>query len=324
MAARTIALVVAADPIVLEERIVQEMNSFDPASEELRVFDLREDEIADLVGMLSQVPMFVNRFRILVRSFEVVKAEDAPFLAEGFAAMAKEHIVTLYSTDKRLPKALSSLQDPVIEKVELSVTKEAERRSFIGSVFQAAGVRLTNQALALVTEHAGVDLSQVNPLAQVLAGLQRPNTSFDVEDVRPYLGQAREVPLWNLTDAIERGDVGKAMGTLERLLAAEKAPQLLITVLQRRYLDIAVLVSPGVRSIEQAKAALDAVGARKPPDFALRNMLSAAKRLNYRSVGLIVGWLADAARDLRGASMLDPDTVLELLVARITRLFVGA
>ncbi|KJE76784.1 DNA polymerase III subunit delta [Ferrimicrobium acidiphilum] len=320
---RTVSLVVASDPIVLEERIVQEMNNFDPASEELRVFDLREDEVSDLVAMLSQAPMFVSRFRILVRSFEALKAEDAPFLAEGFTAMADEHIVVLFSSDKRLPKALSGLKDPVLEKVELTVGKEAERRSFISSVFAAAGVRLTNQAIALVTEHAGVDLSQVNPLAQVLAGLQRGSDSFDVADIRPYLGQAREVPLWTLTDAIERGELGKAMAVLERLLAAQKAPQLLITVLQRRYLDMVVLVSPGVRSLEQAKAALDSVGARKPPDFALRNMLSAARRLNYHSAVTIVSWLADAARDLRGESLLDADAVLQLLVARMTRLFVG-
>jgi hypothetical protein len=37
----------------------------------------------------------------------------------------------------------------------------------------------------------------------------------------------------------------------------------------------------------------------------------------------IVSWLADAARDLRGESLLDADAVLQLLVARMTRLFVG-
>jgi len=321
---RSVTLLVASDPIVLEERIVQEMDAYDPAVEELRVFDLREDDVSDVVAMLSQTPMFVSRFRILVRSFEALKADDAPFLADGFAAMSEDHLVSLFSTDKRVPKALSTLRDPVIEKVELTVNKEAERRSFISSVFATVGVKLTNQALALVTEHAGVDLSQINPLAQVLAGLQRNGEVFDVEDVRPYLGQAREVPLWTLTDAIEHGDMAKAMATLERLQAADKAPQLLITVLERRYLDLIVLTSPGVRSIEQAKAALDSVGARKPPDFALRNMLAAARHLSYRSSVLIVGWLADAARDLRGASALDADTVLQLLVARITRLFVGA
>lgn len=320
---RTVSLIVASDPIVLEERIVQEMNSFDPDSEELRVFDLREDEVSDLVAMLSQTPMFVSRFRILVRSFEALKAEDAPFLAEGFTTMTDQHLVVLFGSDKRIPKALSALRDPVIERVELSVGKEAERRSFISSVFEAAGVRLTNQAIALVTEHAGVDLSQVNPLAQVLAGLQRDGDIFDVADIRPYLGQAREVPLWTLTDAIERGELSKAMAILERLLEAQKAPQLLITVLQRRYLDMLVLVSPGVRSLEQAKAALDSVGARKPPDFALRNMLSAARHINFHSAVSIVSWLADASRDLRGESVMDADSVLQLLVARMARMFAG-
>ncbi|MCI2974863.1 MAG: hypothetical protein MP439_02155 [Ferrimicrobium sp.] len=318
---RAVTLFIASDPIVLEERIVQEMDAYDPAVEELRVFDLHEDDVSDVVAMLSQTPMFVSRFRILVRSFEALKSDDAPFLAEGFAAMSEDHVVTLFGTEKPVPKALSALREPVIEKVELTVGKEAERRSFISSVLVAAGVKLTNQALALVTEHAGVDLTEINPLAQVLAGLQRHGEVFDVEDVRPYLGQAREVPLWMLTDAIEHGDMAKAMGTLQRLQAADKAPQLLITVLQRRYLDLIVLTSPGVRSIEQAKAALDSVGARKPPDFALRNMLAAARHLTYRSSVLMVGWLADAARDLRGASMLEADTVLELLVARLTRLF---
>ncbi|MCL5973613.1 MAG: DNA polymerase III subunit delta [Ferrimicrobium sp.] len=319
---RSVTLVVASDPIVLEERFVQEMKAFDPAEEELRVFDLREDQVGDVVATLSQTPMFVPRFRILVRSFDALLADDAPFLAEGFVAMADDHVVVLFGSDKRLPKALNGLHDPAIERVELTVGKEAERRGFISSVFEAAGVRLTGQALALVAEHAGVDLSHVNPLAQVLAGLHQ-GQAFDVEDVKPYLGEAREVPLWTLTDAIERGDIPKAMGTLRRLLAAEKAPQLLITVLQRRYLDLIVLASPGIRSTDQAKAALESVGARKPPDFALRSMLTAARRLNYRSAVLVVGWLADATRDLRGASILDADTVLELLVARLARLFVS-
>ena len=47
-----------------------------------------------------------------------------------------------------------------------------------------------------------------------------PGATLDVDDVEPYLGDAGSVPNYQLTNAIEAGDIAGALATLRRLLTA--------------------------------------------------------------------------------------------------------
>ena len=44
------------------------------------------------------------------------------------------------------------------------------------------------------------------------------------DDVLPYLGAEGDVPPWELTDAIDRGDVGGALAVLGRMWGAGRHP----------------------------------------------------------------------------------------------------
>ena len=55
-------------------------------------------------------------------------------------------------------------------------------------------------------------------LIEVLDGSFPPGTKLSAEDIAPFLGGRGSVPPWDLTDAIDAGDVGPAIDKLQRML----------------------------------------------------------------------------------------------------------
>jgi DNA polymerase-3 subunit delta len=180
-----------------------------------------------------------------------------------------------------------------------------------------AGVRLDREARALVAERFGEDRSRVIGLLQVLEsafGERRPLSAADIE---PFLGEAGAVPPWELTDAIDRGDIPGSLDRLHRLLGAgDRHPLALLATLHTHYSRMLRL--DGVPGLDE-KAAATRLGL-KGSTFPAKKALTQAKRLGSERIADAIGLLADADLALRGTVAWPNELVMEVLVARLARL----
>ena len=143
-----------------------------------------------------------------------------------------------------------------------------------------------------------------------------------LDEVEQYLGELGTAGRFDLTNAIDRGDVGSALETLHRMLTASSAaqpkplhPMQVMASLVFHYQRLLRLDDPSIITKEHAAEALgmkSAGGARFP--------LEAAKRLGSDGLRDAIGLLAQAELDLRGAGGLDERTVIDVLVARLAAL----
>jgi DNA polymerase III delta subunit len=311
-------MLVADDPVVAEEELAVELAREVP-DEEIRVVDLTTSEVAEVMALLEQQPMFASRLRVVVRGVETLSADAASRLADALGEDEPLNEIVLVVSGKRVPKALAALKQASVET--RAATRDGDRKAFIVEASRRRGIELDPAALALVLLEVGLEMAQVAPLVEVLAGVYGTGARLGPDEVRPYLVRPGEVPLWALTDAIESGRSSQAVQVLERLLGAEVAPQLILGMLERRYLDLVALAPPGVRTVVQAQAVLGEAGGRRLPDGVVGRMLRSARKLDQGRAIAIVGWIADAYRDLRGDSVLDPEAVLVLLVTRLSQVF---
>lgn len=123
------------------------------------------------------------------------------------------------------------------------------------------------------------------------------------------------MPEWDLTDAIAAGDAPAALDVLHRLVGpGGRAAPLVVFSLQRHYLRLLRLDGSGART-KEAAASLLSVSA-----FPAGKLLAQVSSLGSARVRQAVALVAVADEDVKGATALEPELVLEILVARLARL----
>jgi DNA polymerase III delta subunit len=169
----------------------------------------------------------------------------------------------------------------------------------------------------------GSDAGLVPAIVDTLASAHGPGATLGVEDVTPYLGGQGTVPVWDLTNAIEKGDVAAALEVLQRMLTvtsptqpATDHPLRIVGLLTSQYRKLLVLDDPAVPTAEDAAAAL---GGRTSPNAA-RFRLRQARALGTDGLRQAFDHLARADLDIKGERAIPEDLVVQLLVARLAGL----
>lgn len=260
-----------------------------------------------------------------------------PFLADRRVVVVRD--IGRYGTDEVAP-LLAYLEDPlpttslvlgagegniaqklmaaVKAKGQVRSTKVAPREAgdWLRSRLRSAPVRLDQQAERLVIEHLGEDLGRVGSMLDVLASAYGEGAHVTSEQAVPYLGEPGSVAPWDLTDAIDAGRTENALGDLRRLLrSGERHPLVVLAILHRHVQSLLRVDSPSITSEAQAAEAMGIAKGRST--FPAKKALKGAQQWGSAGVAEAVRLVAQAELDLKGASSLPAEAILEVLVARL-------
>jgi DNA polymerase-3 subunit delta len=188
---------------------------------------------------------------------------------------------------------------------------------WVSSQFAEAGLDVEPRAKDQITKLLGEDAGALVGLIERLKGAFSPGTRLRAEDVEPFLPQAGGVPPWELTDAIDSGDVRLSLDRLQRMMGGgERHPLAVMATLQGHYTRMLRLDGAGARGEKEAAEVLGLKGST----FPAKKALTQSKRLGGPGIRKAVDLLATADVDLRGQRAWPGELVMEVLVARLTRL----
>ena len=189
------------------------------------------------------------------------------------------------------------------------------RTAWVADRLRASPLRVDAAAAARLAEHLGEDLGRLPILVDTLVSAHGPGARVGVVELEPFLGGAGGVAPWDLTDAIDRGDTAGALSALSRLTGAgERHPLVVLASLHRHYSAMLRLDGSGIRSEAEAAGVLGMA------PFPAKKAMIQASRLGPANIARAVALLADADLDLRGVKEWPDTLVLEVLVARLSRL----
>jgi DNA polymerase-3 subunit delta len=281
-------------------------------------FDGDDVEIGSIVDA-AQTPPFLTDRRV------VVARDVGRFTAEQVAPLVSYLADPLPSTDLVLVggggRVVKSLQDAVkrsggVVHTTNPPTRAGDRQSWIVEQATQHDVRLSQQAASAIAERLGEDVGRLDGLLATLAATFGGASLLGVDDVVAFVGEAGGVPPWELTDAIDAGNTVLALETLDRMMGAGgRHPLQLMAILHGHYGKLARL--DGVEANSEAQVA-DVLGIK--PGYPARKALNQYRRLGGSGVQRAIDLLATADLDLRGARELPDDLVMEILVARLSRL----
>lgn len=281
-------------------------------------FDGDEYEVRSVVDAAQTMPFLTDRRIVLARGLGRFTADELAPLLDYLADPLPSTDLVLVGGGGRLPKAFhDAVKRADAEIINTSPpSRPRDRQAWIGEQAAEAGVRLAGAAAALIAERLGEDAGRVDGILATLAATYGAGRALGPADVEPFLGEGGGVPPWDLTDAIDRGDTAQALALLARMTGAGgRHPLQVMAILHGHYARLARLDGADVRTDDDAAAALGI-----KPGFPAKKALQQYRRLGGPGVQRAIDLLASADLDLRGAKDLDDDVVMDVLVARLSRL----
>lgn len=212
-----------------------------------------------------------------------------------------------------VPKALKEAVKKAGGQEVDTAPKGKGRKIALEEGLRRAPVGLDASARAAILDQLGDDLGRLNALLETLVAAHGEGATLGAGDVEPYLGAAADVPPWELTDAIEAGDIALALEKLTRMSeAGERHALQVMAVLHGHIGRMLRLDGSGVRSDKEAAELLGMKGST----FPAKKALEGSRRWGHERLARATRLLADADLALRGGGVPDR-TVMEILVARL-------
>ncbi len=318
----TVHLVRGDDPSLVRDEVQRVVEGLVGAGDRsLVVSELAGDdyESGRLVDA-AQTPPFLTARRVVVgRDAHRFTGADAlvPLLAYLGDPLATTDLVLVWEA-ARVPKALLD----AIERAggaTITASPGRDQKGWVAEHLSRSGLHLDGRARQLVVDTLGEDLARLRGVIETLTATFGPGARLVEDDVRPYLGEAGALAPWQLTDAIDRGDIPTALDRLHRTLGpGDRHPLQVLFSLHGHYgrmlaLDGAQVGGRPIRGEKDAAALLGLRGSTYPA----RKALEQARRLGHERLARAVILLAEADLDLRGAKAWPEELVMEVLVARL-------
>lgn len=331
-----VVVVKGGDEVLLADAVVDLVRALVGAGDRaLMVEELTADAYDDGTGTpdltpvvdAAQTPPFLTDRRVVVARHAggwSTKDVVAPLVAYLEDPLPSTSLVVVWEKDDRPGKqgrvaaVPRSLADAVVAAggtvLDTAPGTGKARGVWVDEQLADAGVTLDAAARAALVTHVGDEVARLPAVLTTLEGVFGAGARLGVDDVVPYLGEAGDVAPWDLTDAIDAGDVTLALDRLHRMLAGGgRHPLQVMATLTNHYLRMVRLDDPDVRG---EKAAAEALGI-KGSTFPARKALAGAQRLGSARLAEFATLLAGADLDLHGARAWPPELVVEVLVARL-------
>ncbi|MET0143973.1 MAG: DNA polymerase III subunit delta [Ilumatobacteraceae bacterium] len=280
-------------------------------------FDGEDVEVRSVVDAAQTPPFLSERRVVLLRDVGRFSSEDlAPLVAYLGDPLATTDLV-LVGGGGRLARSLTdAVKAGGATKLDTTPPQRArDRQAWIADEAAARGVALSGAAAGALAERLGEDVGRLDGILTTLAATFG-SRQLGPADIEPFLGEGGGVPPWELTDAIAAGTTAAALGLLQRMRGSGgRHPLQLMAILHGHYARLAKL--DGVAATSEAQVA-DVLGIK--PGFPARKALEQYRRLGGTGVQRAIDLLATADLDLRGAKDLPDEVVMDVLVARLSRL----
>ena len=279
--------------------------------------DAAEARIAPLVEAAQTPPFLTDRRVVVGRDLDVFTRVEqiAPLVAYLDDPLPTTSLVLVFGPG-RLPKLLAEAVARCGGE-QLDTGPGRKVAAWVDDQLAAAGLHVDREGTTRLVGWLGDDPQKLVGVIGTLVGSFGVGARLGAADLEPFLGESGGVPPWELTDALDRGDITTALEKLHRMVSGGgRHPLQVMATLHGHYARMLQLDGAPVRGEKDAAQLLGLRGST----FPARKALQQARRLGHDRVVEAMSLLAGADLDLRGGKAWPEGLVLEVLVARLARL----
>ncbi len=319
-------LVKGADPSLTDAAVhalVIRLTGGSEGGDLLAVEDYRAgaDDVPAVMDACRTPPFLTDSRVVVLREANAMSAEDVALVAGYLAEPLESTVLVVAWGGGRVPAVLDkALRAAGAEVVDASAPTGAKRRAeWLASRIADRNLRFDPAARERLADHLGEDVERLEGILSSLEATWGAGTKVSVAELEPFLGSAGDVPPWDLTDAIDRGDVAGALRFLARMTGAGGRHALgVMATLHSHFSQMLALDGSGAGTDAAAAEILGFSGGSAA--FRASKLRRQAAKLGSARIARAISLLADADLDLKGGTGWPPELVMEVLVARLSRL----
>ncbi len=275
-----------------------------------------QTDVGAVIDACTTPAFLVDRRVVVVREAGKLGAADAKRLVDYLKGPLATTSLVVAAGGGALTASLSRAAGAAGRVIDTNVGAGRARSEWIAEHLRDGPVRLDSAAASLLSDHLGEDMGRLEGLLDTLATAYGPGSSVSVEDLEPFLGSAGTVAPWDLTDALDAGNAAQALSVLRRMIdSGESHPLAVLAILHRHYRHMLQLDGSAARTPEQAA---ELIGMRAV--YPAKKAMTQGRRLGSTGIARALELIAAADLDVRGVTDLPSSAVLEVLVARLSRL----
>lgn len=249
----------------------------DEAGFNLTVFYGKDAAWPEVVNACRRYPMFAEKQVVILK--EAQQMRDLEKLESYVEHPLSSTILVVAHKEKKVD-GRSKLAKLLKQNAEVLSTKKMydnQLPDWTNELVQSKGYTINRKAVALLVDHIGNDISRINNEVDKLLVNLGTRKSITEEDIEQYVGVSKEYNVFELQEALQRKDLGKAIRIVQYFESNPKAApiQLILPALYNFFSKVYMLFGT---NISDEKAAAAAIGVN--PYFA-KDYLLAAKNYGY-------------------------------------------
>ncbi len=297
------------------KKLIDDLIAEDTRSTSVEEFIGGEASSSAILDAYLTPSLFGDRKAVVVSEVGAIRAADAEPLVRALESPVENVALILISGGGQISKKLVDAVRKNGNVIDTAVPTGKARNTWYQEQLSRLPVKFDAEARSELFQHLGEDVSRLFAIAETLASAYGEGATIDRAKIQMFLGQEGSIAPWELTDAIDSGDIDLSLRQLHRMMNAGDRHALVILAILYRHFR-AMLTLAGDAPEDEHEAARRLGMAPYPAKKAMRQ----SEKLGYESIAQAIHLLAEADDAVRGGSGLDDFSTMEVLVARLARL----
>ena len=273
-----------------------------------------ELDVGAVIDAYTTPPFLVDRRIVVVRDAGRLDKDGAKRLIEALDPPSPDAALVLVKGGKAIPAAVIKKATSLGRVIDVSIRKAAQKREFVTEHLRHGSVRLSAGAQKRLETHLGEELGRLDGILDTLASAYGEGVTVDEAMLEPFLGTKGSVPIWDLTDALEAGNIARALAIVDRMMGPGGiSGHEMLAAIDSHLSRAARLQGSPVRSGEDAASILGIHA------FPAKKSLDLSRRLDLDRLKDCLRLVSQADLDMKGMSGLNERMIMEILIARLTR-----
>lgn len=273
--------------------------------------------LASVLDEVSTLPFFSRRRLVVVDEADTFVTKHRKDLEAYVGAPSRSGSLLLQV--KQWPATTRLAQ--LVEKAGLAINASAPRESELASwVIELArsrfGTRLAADGAKLLVELVGPEAGLLAAEVEKLAVYAGESKKIERDDITKLVGGGRVEKIWSVLDAATTGKGSVALEQLENILGDGEHPVGLLAAMSTSLLKVH-------HAGRLRTARLDHEEACRAANINYRSAIEQTRRqhahLGPKRVDQLPAMLLQVDLDLKGGSSLDPRTILEIFLTRLSQ-----
>jgi DNA polymerase-3 subunit delta len=259
------------------------------------VYDAQEDSPEQIVVEMEMMSMFASVKVLVVKGFE---RASTSFVETLLPAVEASSVVSyLFILGVGYPSVEKKLLDSYKKAVKKNGlqrsinSKDFDGKSYIEEVIRGANMKIQSAAIQQLVRDCASPVLLQNELEKLICFVDK-NATITTDDIDAITQVSSELEIWDLTNAILKRDVNKALSTVYRMFKEEKEPHYLFNMVLSQVRKLSILQEHILRntglgsSWGNARNVSEITGLLKKQPFitseVLRRMVEANRFFNSR------------------------------------------